>query len=358
MNTDVERPSMQERTAWPDPAHDAAIRAIIEALERVGRLAGYRPEEIFRDWLKLVETALDALPACPVLLERVYGPDSVEQMIKGALYGEENRRSRLPAPARYGRDEVFTHFAAATEALLRSSLSGYQDVLGSAYMLYASLDKYTAQYFTPWNVARLMARMTIIDGQEQILHRLQDAAERGAREDPAIEALLLSGSIAALTRGEADRQAERLFFEQFLPALKPYYRPLTVLDPCVGSGILLLAGAAQFPDWAVHYGWVQWFGMDIDPTCVTLARLNFRLYGLNGWGWQHSMAQNGWLKCALSAAETELAALPEPAQSTYRALRDAHQAGDEAAARAIREQVEAGRAEMAAQQMTLFGGDV
>ena len=50
----------------------------------------------------------------------------------------------------------------------------------------------------------------------------------------------------------------------------------------VGSGRMLLAAAGCFPGWAVQLGLVQFYGMDIDPTCARMARVNAELYGLNG----------------------------------------------------------------------------
>jgi methylase of polypeptide subunit release factors len=53
-----------------------------------------------------------------------------------------------------------------------------------------------------------------------------------------------------------------------------------VCDPCVGSGSLLLAHAACHPLWLAQIGYVQYSGMDIDPLCVEMCRLNLRLYGV------------------------------------------------------------------------------
>jgi hypothetical protein len=53
-----------------------------------------------------------------------------------------------------------------------------------------------------------------------------------------------------------------------------------VCDPCVGSGILLLAHAACRPLWLAQIGYVQYSGMDIDPLCVEMCRLNLRLYSV------------------------------------------------------------------------------
>jgi hypothetical protein len=47
------------------------------------------------------------------------------------------------------------------------------DVLGHVYMTYANSDPgWNAQYFTPWNVARLMAAMKIPHGERDVYDRL------------------------------------------------------------------------------------------------------------------------------------------------------------------------------------------
>ena len=68
----------------------------------------------------------------------------------------------------------------------------------------------------------------------------------------------------------------------------PYYKPITVCDPCLGSGRMLLAAAACYPAWAVQLGLVQFFGADIDPVCAQMARINVLLYGLNGTGLRYA----------------------------------------------------------------------
>jgi hypothetical protein len=76
----------------------------------------------------------------------------------------------------------------------------------------------------------------------------------------------------------------RYFLDHIIPAALPYYDPIKVLDPCVGSGVMLLAVASQFPRWATHYNLVQFYGMDIDQTCVRMANINMMVYCLNSYG--------------------------------------------------------------------------
>ena len=72
------------------------------------------------------------------------------------------------------------------------------------------------------------------------------------------------------------------FLSRILPLIAGDFDPITICDPCCGSGVMLLAGARQFPAWAAQAGLVQLYGMDIDQTCITMAQVNMMLYGLNG----------------------------------------------------------------------------
>ena len=331
---------LEPQAGWQHPAQAQAVETIVRALEKVGALAGYRPEQIFSDWLRLVESALAALPAHLDHLRQTGQAVETEAIIDAAIFGQASDQE--------DRAAYFQHFASATRTLLQSVQYGYYDVVGSSYQLYATLNKYTAQFFTPWPVALLMARMTIIDGETYVLHRLQDAAERGARADPDLETLLLSHGLMAALMADDERQHD-VFFNQLLPALWPYYDPITIADPCLGSGVLLLAAAAMFPRWAIVTGCVQFYGMDIDPTCVQMARINFNLYGLS--------AGQVTVQNALTAPDAYMARYPEPYQSVYRALRDAQGRGDQATLRAITADIEAARSGPGPAQLSLFGGE-
>jgi hypothetical protein len=46
----------------------------------------------------------------------------------------------------------------------------------------------------------------------------------------------------------------------------------------------MLAAAAQYPDWANYWGLIEYTGQDLDQDCVRMARINAKLYGLNGYG--------------------------------------------------------------------------
>ena len=74
------------------------------------------------------------------------------------------------------------------------------------------------------------------------------------------------------------------FLNHVIPAALPWYKPISVADPAgVGSGVMLLAGAARYPEWAVKLNLVTFLGADIDFICCRMAKINCCLYGLNGY---------------------------------------------------------------------------
>lgn len=90
-------------------------------------------------------------------------------------------------------------------------------------------DRRFGQVFTPWNVARMMARMCLGD---------------------------------------------------FKPP-EPGQPPITFCEPCVGSGVMVLAAAEvieeRFPG-TIGRGGVEFYGMDKDPCCVAMCRLNMKMH--------------------------------------------------------------------------------
>jgi hypothetical protein len=119
--------------------------------------------------------------------------------------------------------------------------------------------------------------MNIGSGEQQIHDRLKQACQHP--DNILAQATLLAG----LAIDDA-QEAREWFFSRVLPAAWPTYQPLRVGDPAgCGSGVLLLAAATCFPEWAVRLGCVVFEGIDIDVQCVRMAKINCYLYGLNGY---------------------------------------------------------------------------
>jgi hypothetical protein len=153
------------------------------------------------------------------------------------------------------------------------------DVIGQTYMDFANYDpKWAAQYWTPWNVALLMSKLSIPDGARDVHDRLKQAL---THPDNVLGAAVL---LASLVIPEDDAAAHREWFlTRVVPAAIPFYQPLTFCEPAIGSGVMMLAAASQFPDWAIALNLVAFSGMDSDVTCVRMSKINSMLYGLNGY---------------------------------------------------------------------------
>jgi ribosomal protein L11 methylase PrmA len=118
--------------------------------------------------------------------------------------------------------------------------------------------------------------------------------------------------------GERISAFVRQMGENLVPLVVEHFDPITVSDCACGSGVMFLAAAENTPRWALDWGLVQFYGQDIDRTCVQMAKVNMMLHGLNGYS----------IKLALALMPDELAAVPEPYQSAYREAQEAGQAGD------------------------------
>ena len=238
---------------------------------------GNRPSRVFEDWLRLVEASLDMLPSH--LASAVQHGRLAEDPPDVARLFEEMR-------ARY-RPQDFERFSEAMGILLEDTAAGYMDVIGQVYMDFANPNPGNGQYFTPLEVCYMMSLMTVGEGEEQVKTRLMEAIDQA----PPLEAALAqAGLLSGLLFEEGDPGARGWFIDHVLFPILPYYKPITVCDPCVGSGRMLLTTAACYPAWAVQLGLVQFFGADIDPMCVQMARINIMLYGLNGTGLRYVQA--------------------------------------------------------------------
>lgn len=108
-----------------------------------------------------------------------------------------------------------------------------QDFLGNLYMNLNLGSHWHGQFFTPYNVCELMAKMQIGDG----------------------------------CRAEIES--------------KGY---LSVCDPCVGAGAMLIAAATAFRECKVNYHTsVLFIGQDIDPVVAKMAYIQLSLLGCPGY---------------------------------------------------------------------------
>jgi hypothetical protein len=307
-----------ENSSGPLHGTGQYVQRIIKCLEKVNSMSGYRPTQVFADFTQLVEASLDALP---LHLTSIAQTGQLAEDTPETKQLFEQIRTRYASSSSHSAG-IWSHFSQAFALLLESAEPGLwgagsygnfdvgymgPDVLGHVYSLYANAGqaKWNMQIFTPWNVALMMGRFLVPDGERQVYDRVKQACEHP--DNILAHATLLAG----LTIDDP-QQARDWFFNRVLPAALPYYQPITVGDPAgVGSGVLLLAAAACFPEWAVRLGYVVFQGIDNDPECVRMARINCMLYNLNGYSLKFAEALQRL------NAQTSLAQLPRTPAKAY-----------------------------------------
>jgi len=253
-------------------------------LERIAARHHRRVDRVFADWLQQVDAMLTMLPAHAASVAQT-GRLADDPPEIAALFDHIHKT--------YPHLNAETNFGKAAGLLLESAATGYFDIVGTVYMALNAENKYAGQYFTPWEIARMMAHLTLGDAPRMVIERLMAAAEAATNAPGAsagLKAARLMGRLSALR----DNTVLLEDFPADLPAwlaehwaeIAPHYEPISVMDPALGSGVLLLAAAELFPKWMLYLGLVQFYGADIDETCVLMARINAKLYGLNGFGGQ------------------------------------------------------------------------
>ena len=225
---------------------------------------------VFDDWLGMVEATLTLLPEHAVSVAATGLPAEDPPEVK-ALWKDLNSRYK---PAQM---QMFAGaFAELLNATWPSDVPVWDDLIGAIYMSWGWPSTGFGQYFTPWHIAEMMAQLTYDGGEE--VHKMLRAA---IAKEPLAEAMLMAGMAQVILRPEA--RAFDWLVDKVLPLCAQHIEPIKVIDPCCGSGIMLLAKAKQYPAWMVQMGLVQFYGMDIDATCVQMCKINMMLYGLNGY---------------------------------------------------------------------------
>ncbi len=326
-----------------DPAGE-----IIKHLLRVQSWTGNNISRIFEDWLQLVESELDNLPA------------HLESAVKSGKLAEGSPETQAlwqRMRSVYKRPECWEQFSMAFAILLDQSERFWQrdpaptsygyDLVGRVYSEF-SYKQGSGQYFTPWPIAEMMSQITMagMDGPDitqEVIDRL-NAAGRAVLADDSdpLQALLMATTLAGLmldSPSVSDEDRFEYLTTRLLPLVAHKYKPIKISDPSCGSGIMFVAAAFHIPAWIVQNGLVQFYGMDIDAVCVRMARINVMLYGLNG----------AYVKSALALSAGELAALPQPYVAAYEAAQAANGAGDQETVQALAEAVR--------QQQALFDID-
>jgi len=267
---------------------DRAGKDIITLL-RLNSVYGRRLSEVFEDWLELIEATL-MMEAKHLLWQRTFGisaPDTVEVQ---ALW----TRMR----ARYDQhDHVFTRFAQALGVLKNAAVHDYQDIIGSCYMEIGASNVWKGQYFTPIEIAKLMA-MVNDDIPARVYSRIRDAIAA----TPGAQDLIDAADMATTRLGDNE-----WFWFELIPLIWPQFEPISVYDCCCGSGVMFVATASLMPRWLTRWGFVRFYGQDVDADCARMANINCLIHGFNGHG----------LRCDLAAGRDPR---PAPAEVDWNAL--------------------------------------
>lgn len=238
-------------------------------------ISGRKSWEVMEDWLDVVEASLTMLPLHAESVAATSRPAEDTPEVK-ALWARLNTVYRTDDWRCF--QQALNVLLDRTERVTRGSNENW-DVLGETYMMLNVWSGHSGQYFTPWSLASAMAAITCVDIVAELDRRVL-AAHAAMREADPLGAMLVE---AALLTGHGLSDTSVLDSYVF-PTLAMHVDPITVNDPACGSGVMLLAVAANVPAWATRWLFVRFSGQDIDRTCVKLARINLMLYGLNGWG--------------------------------------------------------------------------
>lgn len=150
---------------------------------------------------------------------------SVSKITTGAL-SDEIEEDYMRTVRKYPKENV-AGFARAVAVLVEGLESGLHDFLGDVFTCTGISSHWSGQYFTPWPLCQAMAKMTI---------------------------------------GEP----------------KPSTKRLTICEPCVGGGALLLAVAAELKT-LKFAPWHWWFeATDVDRRCAMMSYVQLSLAGCPG----------------------------------------------------------------------------
>lgn len=250
------------------------MMAIAKALQEAADGRGLRLSDVWSDWLFITEASLRMMPVHAQSLhdtgEIAQDPPEIAedwQWIQG----------------KYADD--FQHLCDAYSLLLETATPigseppEIYDLLGPLYMEVGNPSISAGQFFTPWEMCVTIAKTIMADAPALVYQRIEQALQH----DP-MHAIMMSGRTGWITPEIGEYVAENL-----LPTVWSHYEPVGVHDPCVGSGGMLLAAAAEFPRWMVRLGLVQFSGQDLSRDCTRMTQINMMLYGLNGWSLHYRM---------------------------------------------------------------------
>ena len=279
----------------PDDSAQAAIASISASLDQVCARFGRGRPAIYSDWLAY-STAIFRTPLAADSIRDatqtgrpwLAAIDSTDEFV----YSDEV----FPIAETYGGGDdlnfVFSHFRTAFDDAIRTvstPINGRSFVETNDIDLYGLLYQHYAFPEEPLNLTGYahclnVATVGISDGATLVFSAIRRAISRMEEEADAVDALMAKAFIeTSLKEFLNDPQAsDRMIVEHVVPLIRGHLKPIVVHDSSCGSAVSALAASHRFPSFAVESGLVVFTGMDIDPVCVKMARLNEIMYGLNG----------------------------------------------------------------------------
>lgn len=267
--------SGQSRPPDPNEKEQAPVIEIAELIERVCAISHLGRLVIISDWLGMAEAAMrrQTLNLKAYALTGQFAPDPPEVADIFRRARERYIAASQTYPATYREMQTaFTGALARLETAAQPGLEAYvrtsqtPDIIGQVFL--RCLDPGSAwwPYFPPWPEALAVARSLVPNGPDQILERLIQAGLHYRQDTPQ-----------PINPEPGDR------FQEWFLAVLPYVEPLIFGPNAIGSSAMLLALAAQFQDWARHWGLVRFYIPHPEPLLERMISLNGMLYGLNGY---------------------------------------------------------------------------
>jgi hypothetical protein len=250
---------------------------VAEQIRRVCAIAHLPFFTVLEDWTGMLEAALrfyaDNARAYAMTGRFIDDPPDVQETYRRAR--ERYLKANETYPATYREMQAaFSHTFALLVTAAGPDLGWYAaqsafspDVIGRVYLDILGLGQAWWPYFPPWPAALEAAQAAIPNGEELACEILVQAHLKYRLDRPADYIHPEPGEL----------------FEQWFTEILLYSEPLIIGPDRLDSSTMMLAAAAQFPDWAVKDGLVLLYPHSGQPQLDRLARINAMLYGLNGY---------------------------------------------------------------------------
>jgi hypothetical protein len=276
----VPHPGLGDLKQAPPPApqegENIFVVEMVELIQRVCSISRLSPWLVLTDWIGMIEASLrhygENLVAYVTTGQFAQDPPETAERFRRARERYTEASKRYPSTYR----EMQQAFSKAFALLIASAGPGLPsfttqvvsnpDVIGRVFFEAVQPGRPWWPFFPPWHMAMVMARIAIPSGHTLVHQRVAAA-----------------GEMYALHTVNPIRPEPGPRFEAWFEAILPYVQPIVIGPNLTGSSAELLAAAAQFPEWAVWRGIVQFCPGPLDPVIEKMIAINSYLYNLNGY---------------------------------------------------------------------------